>query len=256
MPSAGPARKVPVALQLFSLRHQCRDDLAGTLSAVAEMGYDGVEFAGYYDTPAGELRRMLDDLGLRAAGTHIALAALEGDERKRTVEFNRVLGNPFLVLPGLPKERTASAEAWADTARMLDDIAEAVSGEGMWVGLHNHSAEFADFGGRKAWDIVFGSTSRVVMQMDTGNALHAGVEPLAFMRKYPGRQQSVHLKEHSAGAGWVRLGEGDVDWAGVFDFCESSGDTRWYVVEFENEAYPVLEAVEQCLQAVRGMLRG
>lgn len=253
MSSADSPRKVPIAVQLYSVRHECKKDFAGTLSAVAKMGYEGVEFADYYDTAAGDLREMLDNLGLKAAGTHIRLDTLEGDELKRTVEFNSVISNDFLIVPGLPKERTQSAEGWADTARLLEDVAENVAGEGMWVGCHNHAAEFADFGGRRAWDILFGSTSKIVMQMDAGNALHARVEPLAFMKKYPGRQQSVHLKEYSAADGWVHLGEGDVDWAGVFDFCESAGDTRWYVVEFENEAYPALESVEKCLKFLRDM---
>jgi len=253
MSSADAAKKVPIAVQLYSVRHECERDFAATLSAVAKMGYDGVEFAGYYDTPAGELRKMLDGLGLKAAGTHIRLDTLEGDQLERTVEFNRIIGNDFLVVPGLPKERTASAEAWAHTAKLLDEIAASVAGEGFWVGCHNHAVEFTDFDGRRAWDILYGTTEKVVMQMDTGNALHAGVEPLAFMKKYPARQQSVHLKEHSAADGWVHVGDGDVDWPGVFAFCESAGDTRWYVVEFENEDYPVLESVDKCLKFLRGM---
>ena len=198
---------------------------------------------------------MLDDLGLKAAGTHIGLPTLEGDELARTVEFNQTIGNDFLVVPGLPAERRASAEAWSATAALLNEIAAKVSADGMWVGCHNHAAEFEDFGDRKAWDILYGSTGKVVMQMDTGNALHAGVDPLAFMAKYPGRQQSVHLKEWSASKEWPVVGDGDVDWAGVFDFCDSRGDTRWYVVEFENQAYPALESVGKCLEFLRAMGR-
>ena len=253
MSSADASGKVPIALQLYSVRHQCKEDFAATLAAVAKMGYDGVEFAGYFDTPADDLRKMLDDLALKAAGTHIRLETLEGDELSRTVAFNKTIGNDFLVVPGLPAERRASADAWAETAALLEEIAAQVAAEGMWVGCHNHAAEFEDFGERKAWDILYGSTAKVVMQMDTGNALHAGVEPLAFMKKYPGRQQSVHLKEWSASKEWPIVGDGDVDWAGVFDFCESQGDTRWYVVEFENEDYPALESVEKCLSFLRGM---
>jgi sugar phosphate isomerase/epimerase len=125
----------------------------------------------------------------------------------------------------------------------------------MWVGCHNHAAEFEDFGDRKAWDILYESTTKVVMQMDVGNALHAGVEALAFMRKYPGRQQSTHLKEWSASKEWPIIGDGDVDWQAVFEFCESAGDTRWYVVEFENQAYPALESVGKCLDFIRGLGR-
>ncbi|MFB3893062.1 MAG: sugar phosphate isomerase/epimerase family protein [Phycisphaerae bacterium] len=253
MAKAKNARKIPIALQLYSIRHECKKDLKGTLAAVAKMGYDGVEFAGYYDTPAADLRKMLDDFGLKAAGTHIGINALLGDELKKTVEFNKAIGNSFLIVPGLPPERTKTAEDWAQTAALAEDLAVQLGPQGLWVGFHNHSAEMADFAGRRAWDILYGSTKKVVMQMDTGNALHAGVEPLAFMKKYPGRHQSVHMKEHSAAKGWVPLGEGDVDFQGVVSFCKSSGDTRWFVIEFENEAYPVMETVAKCLEFLRGI---
>jgi len=248
-------KTIPVAIQLYSLRHDCKKDFPGTLKAVAKMGYDGVEFAGYWNTPAADLRKMLDDLGLKAAGTHIGIETLEGDQLQKTIDFNRTIGNDFLIVPGLPAERTVSAECWAKTAQQLEDLANKVAPLGMWVGCHCHKPEFADFGGRRAWDILYGSTKKVVMQMDTGNALFAGVEPLAFMKKYPGRQQSTHLKECSATKEWPLLGDGDINWDGVLAFCASAGDTRWYVIEFENEAYPALESVGKCLQFVRGKLR-
>jgi sugar phosphate isomerase/epimerase len=251
MARAKTAKKMPIALQLYSIRQECKKDFKATLAAVAKMGYDGVEFAGYYDTPAADLRKTLDDLGLKAAGTHIGINALLGDELKKTVEFNKTIGNSFLIVPGLPEEWTKTAENWADTARLVEEVAVKLAPEGMWVGFHNHSAELADFNGRRAWDILYGSTKKVVMQMDTGNALYAGVEPLGFMKKYPGRQQSVHMKEYSVAKGWVPLGEGDVDWKGVVSFCKSAGDTRCFVVEFENEAYPVMETVKKCLDFLR-----
>ena len=108
------AKRIPIALQLYSVRNECKKDWPGTLAAVAKMGYEAVEFAGYYQTPARELRKMLDDLGLKAAGTHIGLEALLGDELARTIEFNRTIGNDFLIVPGLPKEQTESAQSWAE----------------------------------------------------------------------------------------------------------------------------------------------
>ena len=123
----------------------------------------------------------------------------------------------------------------------------------MWVGTHNHAVEFKTFDGKQAWDIVYGSTHRLVMQMDIGNAMYGGCEPLSFMKKYPGRQQSVHLKEYSAVKGLVPIGEGDVDWKAVLDFCRTSGDTRRYVVEFAHPEYPVMESVKKCLDFIRGV---
>jgi len=99
---------IPIALQLYSIRHDCEKDLPGTLEAVAKMGYDGVEFAGYYGRSAKELRQMLDDLGLRVAGTHIRLPTLQGDALAETVAFNRDLGNRFLIVSSLAEERRSS----------------------------------------------------------------------------------------------------------------------------------------------------
>ena len=97
-----------IALQLYSVRGDCAKDLPGTLREVAEMGYDGVEFAGYHGRSARDLRYMLDDLGLEVAGTHVGIDTLQGERLRDSIEFNRVLGNRFLVVPMLPDDMTSS----------------------------------------------------------------------------------------------------------------------------------------------------
>jgi len=97
-----------IALQLYSVREDCAKDFEGTLKAVAEMGYEGVEFAGYYERSAENLRAILDNFGLKVAGTHIRIDALLGEELGKTVEFNRVLENKFLIVPSLPAEMLSS----------------------------------------------------------------------------------------------------------------------------------------------------
>src|SRR6266852_8632753 len=99
---------IPIGLQLYAVRDECAKDLPGTLSAVAEMGYAGVEFAGYYGYTAQSLRAMLEERGLKCCGAHTQLNTLMGDELVRTVEFNRALGNPSLIVPILPAERRAT----------------------------------------------------------------------------------------------------------------------------------------------------
>ena len=89
--------RVPIALQLYSVRTDCAEDLPGTLAKVAAMGYDGVEFAGYYDYSADDLRKMLDDNGLICCGSHLGIQTLLGDELEKTAEFNRTLVNPYLI---------------------------------------------------------------------------------------------------------------------------------------------------------------
>jgi sugar phosphate isomerase/epimerase len=246
--------RIPIALQLYSIRHDCEKDLPGTLKAVAKMGYDGVEFAGYYGYSAEDLRKMLDDLGLRVAGTHIGLNTLQGETLPETVAFNRTLGNRFLIVPGLPEERRNSRAAWQGTAEIFNDIASKLVDEGMVTGYHNHAIEFQPMDGELPWDTFFGNTrDDVVMQVDIGNALHGGGDPIPYIARYPGRAITVHLKEYSATNDKALVGEGDVDWGQVFGLCESVGGTEWYIVEQESYAYPPLECVDRCLQNLREM---
>ena len=246
--------RIPIALQLYSVRKDCEQDLEGVLDAVAKMGYEGVEFAGYYGRDAATLRKLLDDRGLRCAGAHVGLDTLLGEQLDRSIEFHRTLGNIYLIVPGLAESRRSSRQAWADTARVFNEIAEKLKPHGMWTGYHNHSIEFQPLDGELPWDTFFGNTKQeVIMQFDTGNALHGGAESLPFLDRYPGRALTVHLKEHSATNDKALIGEGDVPWQEVFQRCETTAGTKWYIVEQESYAFPPLECVEKCLQALKAM---
>lgn len=246
--------KIPIALQLYSVRDDCQRDLPGVLSAVARMGYEGVEFAGYYGRNAKELKQLLDDNGLACCGTHIGLDTLLGDELQKTVEFNKTLGNPNLIVPGLSSEHTSSRASWLATAGIFNGIAERCKPLGMRTGYHNHFIEFQPLDGEMPWDTFFGNTTQdVVMQMDTGNCMHGHADPVPFLKRYPGRAITVHLKEYSATNDKAQIGEGDVRWDEVFDLCENFGNTQWYIVEQESYALPPMQCVEVCLQNLRKM---
>jgi sugar phosphate isomerase/epimerase len=248
--------KIPVGLELYSVREDCARDLPGTLAAVAKMGYEGVEFAGYHNRTAPELRKMLDDLGLKCCGTHTGFNTLLGDELPHTIEFNQILGNKYLIVPGLPEQNRSSRAAWLETARQMNEAAERAAPHGMQVGYHNHGVEFQPMEGELPWDTFFSSTKpEVIMQLDFGNALHGGGNPIPYVERYPGRATTVHLKEYSATNDKALIGEGDVNWQQLFQLCESIGGTKWYIVEHETYAYPPLECVDRCLQAVRKMGR-
>ena len=246
--------KIPIGLQLYSIRHDCERDLAGTLAQVAEMGYDGVEFAGYYGYSAEDLRALLDDLGLVCCGTHAAWSSVQPDMLEDTIAYNQTLGNKYLIVPGLPPERRDSRAAWLETATLFNGIAAKLSPHDMYTGYHNHSVEFASLDGELPWDTFFGNTvSEVIMQIDTGNARDGGGDPFPCLERYPGRARTVHLKAYSASNDVALIGEDDEDWERFFRLCETLGETEWYIVEYEKSVASLLEAVAGCLRNLRQM---
>ncbi len=123
----------------------------------------------------------------------------------------------------------------------------------MRVGYHAHGHDFKKLNGQSAWNILFENTNKdVVMQMDLGNCLEAGDDPIAILKKFPGRAATIHLKEFG-GPDTAVLGEGDVDWKQVFQICETTGGTEWYIVEHERGAGDPLDNVKRCLQNLKKM---
>jgi sugar phosphate isomerase/epimerase len=252
--SAEVKKKIPIGLQLYSVRHQCQQDLPAVLKAVAEMGYEGVEFAGYYGRSAPEMRKLLDDHGLKCCGTHIGLNALTGDALKGTIEYNQTLGNPYLIVAGMDRGYTESLEAVKAVAEVYDGIAQRLEPLKMQTGYHAHGFDFRRIDGETTWDLLFENTrSDVIMQLDIGNCLGGGGDPYATLRRFPGRSVTVHLKEHG-GPPEAVVGEGDVDWKQVLEICQTTGGTQWYIVEHERGAGDPLDNVRRCLENVRGMM--
>lgn len=237
-----------IGLQLYSVRADCERDLVGTLSKISKMGYEGVEFAGYHGWDAKELRKILEYLNLVCCGTHIGLNTLIGDELLRTVEFNAVLGNKYLIVPGLKYEYRSSISAWKNTAERFSQIAEKLKTYGMKTGYHNHWIEFEPMEGEKPMDVFFTTASKdVIMQFDTGNAMRSGGNIIDYMKKFPGRSDTVHIKEFSSTNDKAIIGEGDIQWKQVIELCSTIGNTIWYIIEQESYAYTPIECVEKCL---------
>jgi len=247
---AAAKKKIPIGLQVYSLREQAAKDLPGVLETVAKMGYKGVEFAGYYNHEAPALRKMLDANGLVCCGTHAQYDTLKPDKIDATIEFNKVIGNKYLIVPYMP---AAGRQVWLDRAKEFNELAEKVKPHGMLVGYHAHAHDFEKVeGGQRAWDVFFGNTKReVVMQMDTGNCLDGKADPVAVLKQYPGRAVTIHLKEHGGDAHTV-IGQGEVKWADVFRLCEADV-TEWYIVEHERGGADSIGDVKRCLDELRKM---
>lgn len=247
------AEKIPIGLQLYSVRKECEKDLPGVLEAVAKMGYQGVEFAGYYGHQADQLRKLLDANGLVCCGTHAQWASLQPDQLKATVQFNQTLGNKFLIVPWLPESARNSLDAIKKTADQFNALAEEVKGAGMLVGYHAHGGDFAQVAGDSAWNHLFRLTRpEVVMQLDVGNCIGGGGDPYKVLAQFPGRSLTIHLKEHGGKQGAV-IGEGEVRWDEIFHLCETVGGTQWYIVEQEAYDTGPLESVRRCIENLKKM---
>lgn len=237
---AAPA-EIPVALQLYSVRDECAKDFDAALSQVAAMGFAGVEFAGYYhyEGKPAELRKRLDALNLKVAGTHVRTAVFADDVIQRTIDFHQAIGCRFLVVPGDPA--FTDPEGSRALAETFNRVAARLKPLGMACGFHNHQGEFATHEGKTWWDLFAERTTPdVILQQDCGWTATAGLDPVELIKKHPGRTRSTHFKPvvlpKDAQTRKPFLGEDSVDWAAVHAACRSVGGTEWVIVE--QETYP------------------
>jgi len=244
--------KIPFGLQLYSVRDDCAKDLVGTVTAVAKMGYKGVEFAGYHGRDAKTLRKLLDDVGLKCCGTHLALDTLLGDKLAPTIEFNRILGNPFLIVASLPGQYTKTHQGWEEAADRMSEVADRLKPHGMRTGYHNHSIEFKPIDGALPWDIFFDRAKKeVVIQFDTGNGMAEGGDPMVFLKKHPRRVASVHVKPYSKAKPNALIGDDEQPWKEIFELCETTAGVEWYIIEYEKDAYAPLVSVQKTLEVMK-----
>jgi len=256
--------RIPIALEMYSVRHDFSQAPLATMQAVKDMGYDGVEFAGAPKYCQEFYAGLLKQTGLTCCGWHTPFAAVQPDKLDETIALNREVGNRYIVIPGLPAEKTRTREDWLAMAGFFSEVAETLADEGMQIGYHNHTTEFTPLGKETPWDILFGNASRrVIAQLDTGNALCGGADCPALLERYPGQGVTIHLKPYrtvppgtNAGEGYKPLiGDDSVPWEEVFRLCETVAGTRWFIVEYESDAYPAMQAVELNLQRLQSMIR-
>lgn len=247
--------KVPIALQLYSVRQEAAKDLTGVIAQVAKMGYDGVEFAGFHGVSAADVKKALDDNGIKAEGTHTAMHLLDGENFEATVEYHKAIDCPWAIIPWIPEEKRNSVDACKACAEELTALSEKLRGYGMRTGFHAHAGDMKPLeGGKSAYDLLAELTpADFIMQYDTANGMGGGADPVKPISDWPGRNASLHLKEW-AGAHGAVIGEGEIPWQRVFEAAENGGGVEWYVVEYEEESeMSPMDAVKQCLDNLRGM---
>jgi len=257
-----PSSSIPVGLELYSVREALKKDPEGTVRAVAQMGYQCVEFYAPYfewsDAQAKQMRKVLDELGIHCYSTHNGLDNFGADKIGRAGELNQILGSKYMVLAW--SDPKTDMDGWKALAEKLNAAADTLQPAGMKVGYHNHDAEWKAVDGKRPMDILASGTKpSVMLQLDVGTCLEAGADPVEWIRANPGRIRSIHCKDWSPAPdlGYkVLFGEGKADWKGIFNAAENGGGVEFYLIEQEGSRYPELETAKRCLEAYRAMRGG
>jgi sugar phosphate isomerase/epimerase len=257
--AAAPVPGPHIGVQLWSVKDDLKQDFEGTLGKLAAMGFQGVEFAGEFgrfaNDPSG-LRVFLDKHGLQCAGAHLDFAALAGTRFAQTTAFYQAVGCRNLVIAW--DERGASLEGAAAIARELSALSSKLQPLGMRIGYHNHAQEIKGPEGRTPWDTIAGATPQEsLLQQDIGWTVFAGKDPVALIRRYPGRTVTSHFKAKLAegNRGKPIIGQDRTDWPAVYAAARGEGGAEWIVLE--QEEYPdgmrPLEAVAASMRGLRAV---
>ena len=247
--------KVPVGLELYSVRNELAKDLNGTVTRVAKMGYQVVEFYAPYFSwtaqQAKDVRKLMDGLGIRCRSTHNGPNAFTGDGIAKAIELNRALGSEYVVMASAGQVK--GLDGWRTVAETLTSAAEKFRVEGLKGGYHNHQLEFTPLEGKRPIEIIAANTPKdFMLQLDVGTCVEMGSDPVAWIKANPGRIRALHLKDWAPGEGYkVLFGEGKAPWKEIFAAAESVGGVEYYLIEQEGSRFSPFETAERCLASYK-----
>ena len=251
-------KKIPIGLELFSVRDALTKDLMGTVTAVAKMGYELVEFyAPYFDwTPqrTKDVRKLLDDLGIRCNSTHNDYRSFTAEGLPKAIELNQIIGSKNIIMATAGV--VEGADGWKALGERMTKVSETLKPLGMATGFHNHQTEWNGAVGTRPMDVLAANTPKeFTLQLDVGTVMEAGADPVAWIHANPGRIRSIHCKDWGGPDRDYRVlfGEGDSPWAKIFEAAENVGGVEYYLIEQEGSRFSELETAERCLATWKKM---
>ena len=247
-------KNAPIAYQIYSARKEAEQDLLSVLRQLKALGYDGVEFAGFYGHSAQDVRAMLEACGLRAVSSHVALKLIEAD-MQGVIDYHKAIGCDYIAVPYLSAEQRPGTPAFAGVLRTIYQFGCLCRDNGIQLLYHNHDFEFVSFSGMYALDFLYAAMPEDVLktEIDVCWVKYAGEDPAAYLRKYAGRAPVVHLKDfvgrkEGDAAPYGLLGQSETKAAGEVPFefrpvgygCQDvsavaeaglDAGAKWFVVE-------------------------
>ncbi len=265
-------KKFKIGLQLYSVREEMEKDMDATLKAVKEMGYDYVEFAGFFGKSADEVKVILDKYDLTAISVHQGYEAYL-EKGQEAADYLKALGIKYSAIPWMGVEKHAGSEGFDQAMADITKAAELLKENGIQMLYHNHDFEFAKFEDKFLLDWLYETLPAELMQteIDTCWVKHAGYDPAEYVKKYTGRAEVLHLKDfisngvsgrvydligEDADSGEAAkedivfefrpLGQGKQDFASILEAAEEAG-VEYLIVE--QDAWPTAPALESVKQS-------
>lgn len=247
-----------LGLQLYSIRESAEKDLLGVLEDVAKMGYQGAQFAGFFDHSAETVKNKLDEVGLKAAGAHVAIEEFQ-DNFSELIAYHKQIDNKLLICPYLPENMRTTADDYKRTAELFNKVGEKVAKEGFSFGYHNHAFEFDQFDGQTGFDILYQNTdpTLVKMELDCFWAAHAAYEPREVIKQYKDRCVSLHIKDLKFKDDKpisTEIGTGTLD---IDDLIKAGKEYQvdWYIVEQEDFSGDPVESARENAKTMLGKIK-
>jgi sugar phosphate isomerase/epimerase len=263
MAFANHHNKIPLGIQLWTVKGEAEKDLEGTLRKVYAAGFRDIEFAGYYGKAPADLAKLMRDIGFTLISTHAGAGdiAKNGD---KIIADAKALGLKYVVcsspgvspdkekLPWEERMKAVDLSDWKWNADLFNKFGKQVSDAGMVFGYHNHSAEFKKYDGKTAFDHLFAMTDakHVKIELDIGWVVVGGADPVALLNQYKDRVIALHVKDvGKRGADGkdppsVALGEGTIDWKKVLGAAHANGVKHYFYEQEEPFTRPILESVK------------
>ena len=257
--------KRPLGVQLYTVRDQAEKDLPSVLAAIRSIGYEEVEpYWNVYTHPAPELKRMINDHGLRVPSGHFDYDGIEGK-----LDYAATLGLEYMICPMLPEKDRHEPDTYKKAAERLNHFGEQARKRGLHFGFHNHNYEFFHFssgaGETTGFDILMQHTDEnlVCLEMDCYWITQAGLDPLNMFRRYGHRIRMLHLKDRLPGfppsqelnndaQHFTPVGTGTINWKRILEAAEKH-DIRHLFVEQDSGGVP-LENVKTSFKNLEALL--
>jgi len=189
-------KKMPIAYQLYCVRNEMEQDLEGTLRKVKEIGFDGVEFAGFYGKTAAEMKALVKEIGLTPISSHVPVQTIQAD-MDEVIRFHKELGCSYIAIPYLNEDDRPGAPGFAKILALIYRFAVKCKEAGIQLLYHNHDFEFLKVSGIYGLDFIYDAIPAELLatQVDTCWVKYAGVDPITYLAAYKGRAPVVHLKD-------------------------------------------------------------